>query len=187
MKGPRGNARRRSGSSPRGARRPSGARLRVGHGFDAHRLVAGRPLLLGGIEVPHGRGLEGHSDGDCVLHAVCDALLGAVGEGDMGRHFPSRDPRWRGVPSRLFLEEAGRLVAAGGYGCVNLDVTIVAQEPVLAPHLEAMRVAIAGILGVEAGQVSVKAKSTDHLGALGRGEGIAALATVLLERTATRS
>jgi 2-C-methyl-D-erythritol 2,4-cyclodiphosphate synthase len=105
----------------------------------------------------------------------------------MGRHFPSRDPQWRGVPSRLFLEEVGRLVAAGGYGCVNLDVTIVAQEPVLAPHLEAMRVAIAGILGVEAGQVSVKAKSTDHLGALGRGEGIAALATVLLERTATRS
>jgi 2-C-methyl-D-erythritol 2,4-cyclodiphosphate synthase len=174
MSGPRRGARRRS----------SGASLRFGHGFDVHRLVAGRPLFLGGIEVPHGRGLEGHSDGDCVLHAVCDALLGAAADGDMGRHFPSRDPQWRGVPSRVFLEEVARRVATAGYGCVNLDVTIIAQEPVLAPHLEAMGAAIAGILGVAAGQVSVKAKSTDHLGALGRGEGIAALATVLLERTA---
>jgi len=158
------------------------AALRIGHGFDAHRLVAGRPLHLGGIEVPHGRGLEGHSDGDCVLHAVCDALLGAAGEGDMGRHFPSRDPRWRGVASRVFLEGVRRLVTAAGYAIVNLDVTVVAQEPVLAPHLEPMRDAIAGVLGAEAAQVSVKAKSTDHLGALGRGEGIAALATVLLEK-----
>ena len=156
--------------------------IRIGHGFDAHRLVAGRTLRLGGIEVPHTRGLEGHSDGDCVLHAVCDALLGAAGEGDMGRHFPSRDPKWRGVESRLFLEEVRRLVDAAGYAVVNLDVTIVAQEPVMAPHLEPMRAAIAGTLGVETGQVSVKAKSTDHLGALGRGEGIAALATVLLEK-----
>jgi 2-C-methyl-D-erythritol 2,4-cyclodiphosphate synthase len=156
--------------------------LRVGHGFDAHRLVAGRPLHLGGIEVPHGRGLEGHSDGDCVLHSVCDALLGAAGEGDMGRHFPSRDPRWRGVASRVFVEEVRRLVAAAGCALVNLDVTVVAQEPVLGPHLEPMRDAIAGLLAVEAGQVSVKAKSTDGLGALGRGEGIAALATVLLEK-----
>jgi 2-C-methyl-D-erythritol 2,4-cyclodiphosphate synthase len=156
--------------------------LRIGHGFDAHRLVAGRVLRLGGIEVPHGRGLEGHSDGDCVLHAVCDALLGAAGEGDMGRHFPSREPRWRGVESRVFLEEVRRLVDAKGYAVVNLDVTVVAQEPVMAPHLEPMRAAIARTLGVEAGRVSVKAKSTDHLGALGRGEGIAALATVLLEK-----
>jgi 2-C-methyl-D-erythritol 2,4-cyclodiphosphate synthase len=156
--------------------------LRIGHGFDAHRLVAGRPLRLGGIEVPHGRGLEGHSDGDCVLHAVCDALLGATGEGDMGRHFPSRDPRWHGVESLVFLEEVRRLVDAAGYAVVNLDVTVIAQEPVMAPHLEPMRAAIAGTLGVEAGRVSVKAKSTDHLGALGRGEGIAALATVLLEK-----
>jgi 2-C-methyl-D-erythritol 2,4-cyclodiphosphate synthase len=156
--------------------------LRIGHGFDAHRLVAGRPLRLGGIEVPHGRGLEGHSDGDCVLHAACDALLGAAGQGDMGRHFPSRDPQWRGVASRVFLEEVRRLVAAAGFELVNLDVTVVAQEPVLAPHLEPMRDAIAGVLGVEAERVSVKAKSTDRLGALGRGEGIAALATVLLEK-----
>jgi 2-C-methyl-D-erythritol 2,4-cyclodiphosphate synthase len=158
--------------------------IRIGHGFDAHRLVAGRPLRLGGVEVPHGRGLEGHSDGDCVLHAVCDALLGAAGEGDMGRHFPSKDPRWHGVASRVFLEEVRRLVRAAGYALVNLDVTVIAQEPVLAPHLEPMRVAIASVLGVEKAQVSVKAKSTDHLGALGRGEGIAALATVLLEKGA---
>jgi 2-C-methyl-D-erythritol 2,4-cyclodiphosphate synthase len=158
--------------------------LRVGLGFDAHRLVAGRPLRLGGVDVPHGRGLEGHSDGDCVLHAVCDALLGAAGEGDMGRHFPSRDPRWRGVASRAFLEEVRRLVRAAGYSLVNLDVTIVAQEPMLAPHLDAMGGAIAEVLEVEPARVSVKAKSTDHLGALGRGEGIAALAAVLLEKEA---
>jgi len=162
---------------PRTKRAP----LRIGHGFDAHRLVAGRPLHLGGIEVPHARGLEGHSDGDCALHAVCDALLGAAGEGDMGRHFPSRDPQWRGVASRVFAEEVRRLVDAGGWAIVNLDLTLLAQEPVLAPHLGAMRDTIAGLLGVEPAQVSVKAKSTDGLGALGRGEGIAALATVLLE------
>jgi 2-C-methyl-D-erythritol 2,4-cyclodiphosphate synthase len=167
--------------SPR-ARRPPGAGLRVGTGFDAHRLVAGRPLRLGGIEVPHGRGLEGHSDGDCVLHAVCDALLGAAGLGDMGRHFPSREPQWRGVESRIFLEEVRRLLAGAGYAVVNLDVTIVAQEPALAPHLEPMGAAIAGLLGVERELVSVKAKSTDHLGALGRGEGIAVLATALVHK-----
>jgi len=160
-------------------RRPS---LRIGHGFDAHRLVAGRPLHLGGIEVPHGRGLEGHSDGDCALHAVCDALLGAAGEGDMGRHFPSRDPQWHGVASRVFVEEVRRLVDAAGWAVVNLDVTLVAQEPALGAHLEAMRETVAGLLGVEPDQVSVKAKSTDGLGALGRGEGIAALATALLEK-----
>jgi 2-C-methyl-D-erythritol 2,4-cyclodiphosphate synthase len=154
--------------------------LRIGHGFDVHRLVAGRPLRLGGVEVPHARGLEGHSDGDCVLHAVCDALLGAVGEGDMGRHFPSRDPRWHGVASRVFLEETKRLVGAAGWRLGNLDVTVIAQEPVLAPHLEPMRAFIAGVLEVAAADVCVKAKSTDHLGALGRGEGIAALATALL-------
>jgi 2-C-methyl-D-erythritol 2,4-cyclodiphosphate synthase len=154
--------------------------VRVGQGFDVHRLVAGRPLHLGGIEVPHGRGLEGHSDGDCAIHALCDALLGAIGEGDMGRHFPSSDQRWRGVASRVFLEETARLVRDGGYRVGNLDVTLIAQEPVLSPHLEPMRSALAEVLAVETQAVSVKAKSTDHLGALGRGEGIAALATVLV-------
>jgi 2-C-methyl-D-erythritol 2,4-cyclodiphosphate synthase len=155
-------------------------RLRIGHGFDVHRLVAGRPLKLGGIEVPHGRGLEGHSDGDCAIHAVCDALLGALGAGDMGRHFPSREPRWRGVASRVFLEETARLVREAHYRLGNVDVTLIAQEPVLAPHLDPMRAAIAEVLEVDPEAVSVKAKSTDHLGALGRGEGIAALATALL-------
>lgn len=156
-------------------------RLRVGNGFDVHRLVAGRPLRLGGIEVPHSRGLEGHSDGDCAIHAVCDALLGAIGAGDMGRHFPSREERWRGVESRLFLEETARLVKEAGFSIGNVDMTLIAQEPTLAPHLEPIGATIAGILGVEPSLVSVKAKSTDHLGALGRGEGIAALATVLVE------
>ena len=109
---------------------------RVGQGFDVHRLVAGRPLRLGGVELEHTRGLEGHSDGDCVLHAVCDALLGAIGEGDMGRHFPSRDPRWHGVESRVFVEEVSRLVSARGFRLGNLDLTVIAQEPVLAPHLD---------------------------------------------------
>ena len=153
---------------------------RIGQGFDVHRLVAGRPLRLGGVAVEHARGLEGHSDGDCVLHAVCDALLGAIGAGDMGRHFPSRDPRWRGADSRVFVDEVVKLVRADGYRLGNLDVTVVAQEPVLAPHLEPMRAAIASLLGEPAGSVSVKAKSTDHLGALGRAEGIAAFATALL-------
>ncbi len=156
--------------------------LRVGHGFDAHRLVAGRPLRLGGVQVAHPRGLEGHSDGDCVLHAVCDALLGAAGEGDMGRHFPSSDARWRGADSRLFLEEVARLLAARGLRLGNLDVTVIAQEPVLAPYLEAMGGSIAAALGVARDCVSVKAKSTDGLGALGRKEGIAALATALVAR-----
>jgi 2-C-methyl-D-erythritol 2,4-cyclodiphosphate synthase len=157
---------------------------RVGQGFDVHRLVAGRPLRLGGVELEHARGLEGHSDGDCVLHAVCDALLGAIGEGDMGRHFPSRDARWRGVESRVFVEEVARLVSAAGFRLGNLDVTVIAQEPVLAPYLDGMRATIATLLGAGASAVSVKAKSADHLGALGRAEGIAALATVLLVKEA---
>jgi 2-C-methyl-D-erythritol 2,4-cyclodiphosphate synthase len=153
---------------------------RVGQGFDVHRLVAGRPLRLGGIELDHARGLEGHSDGDCVLHAVCDALLGAIGDGDMGSHFPSRDPRWRGAESRVFVEAVARQLATAGFKLGNLDVTVIAQEPTLAPHLDAMRSAIAELLGAPREAVSIKAKSADHLGAIGRGEGIAALATALL-------
>ncbi len=156
--------------------------VRVGHGFDAHRLVSGRSLRLGGVELVHPRGLAGHSDGDCVLHAVCDALLGAAGEGDMGRHFPSSDARWKGADSRLFVEEVSRILAARGFRLGNLDVTVLAQEPALAPHLEAMRNAIARALGVAPACISVKAKSTDGLGALGRAEGIAAIATALVAR-----
>jgi 2-C-methyl-D-erythritol 2,4-cyclodiphosphate synthase len=155
---------------------------RVGHGFDTHRLVAGRSLLLGGIIVPFDRGLEGHSDGDCVLHAVCDALLGAAAAGDLGQHFPSADPRWKGASSRLFVEEVARVLRERGYVVENVDVTVVAQAPALAPHLDKMREAIGSLLGLPTDAVSVKAKSTDGLGAIGRGEGIAAQAVALVRR-----
>ena len=155
---------------------------RVGTGFDAHRLVDGRPLMLGGVHVAHPRGLEGHSDGDCLLHAVCDAILGALGEGDMGRHFPSTDARWKGVASLRFLEDVAGLLRERGYALGNLDATVIAQGPALAPHLAAMRDRIAQALAAPVDAVSVKAKSTDGLGALGRSEGIAAQAVVLLQR-----
>jgi 2-C-methyl-D-erythritol 2,4-cyclodiphosphate synthase len=157
---------------------------RVGTGFDAHRLVEGRPLVLGGVRIAHARGLEGHSDGDCLLHAVCDAVLGALGEGDMGKHFPSRDPQWKGAPSLRFLERVAALMTEKGYAVGNLDATVIAEGPPLAPHLEAMRGRIAQGLGTELQSVSVKAKSTDGLGAIGRGEGIAAQAVVLLRARA---
>jgi 2-C-methyl-D-erythritol 2,4-cyclodiphosphate synthase len=154
----------------------------VGSGFDAHRLAPGRPLLLGGVAVPYDRGLVGHSDGDCLLHAICDALLGAVAAGDMGSHFPSSDERYRGAPSRVFLETVARVVAERGFAVVNVDATVIAEVPRLASHLPAMAVSVASILGLPDGAVSVKAKSTDGLGAIGGGEGIAAMATVLLAR-----
>jgi len=157
--------------------------VRVGTGFDAHRLVAGRPLMLGCVEIPHDRGLEGHSDGDCVVHAVCDALLGAAAVGDMGRHFPSSDPRWKGTAGREFLREVARILEGSGYRVANVDVTVIAQSPALAPHVDGMRARIAEGLGLTPESVSVKAKSTDHLGAIGRGEGIAAQATALLRRS----
>jgi len=156
------------------------ARHRVGQGFDTHRLVAGRDLVLGGVTIPHDKGLAGHSDGDCVIHAVCDALLGAAAAGDMGDHFPSSDPQWKGAPSRLFLEQVGRLLRERGYAIENVDATVVAQAPPLAAHLPAMRERLRDILGLEASAVSVKAKSTDGLGAVGRGEGIAAFACASL-------
>jgi 2-C-methyl-D-erythritol 2,4-cyclodiphosphate synthase len=154
----------------------------VGTGFDAHRLVDGRPLMLGGVHVAYPRGLEGHSDGDCLLHAVCDAILGALGEGDMGRHFPSTDARWKGVASLRFLEDVAGLLRERGYALSNLDATVIAQAPALASHLDAMRDRIAQALAAPVEAVSVKAKSTDGLGALGRSEGIAAQAVVLLQR-----
>jgi 2-C-methyl-D-erythritol 2,4-cyclodiphosphate synthase len=156
--------------------------FRVGTGFDAHRLVAGRKLMLGGVEVAHPRGLEGHSDGDCLVHALCDAMLGAAGERDMGTHFPSADPRWKDASGASFLERTVRIVDARGFTVENVDVTVIAQEPVLAPHIERMRSALARGLALETERVSVKAKSTDGLGAVGRGEGIAAIATVLLSK-----
>jgi 2-C-methyl-D-erythritol 2,4-cyclodiphosphate synthase len=137
--------------------------------------------MLGGVEVPFPLGLEGHSDGDCLLHALCDALLGAAALGDMGRHFPSGDPRWKGVASSVFVEETRRLIAAAGYVISNLDATIVAQAPALAPHIETMRRGVADMLKIDGSLVSIKAKTTDGLGALGRGEGIAAMASALLQ------
>ena len=156
---------------------------RVGSGFDAHRLVRGRPLVLGGVTVVFDKGLEGHSDGDCLTHALCDALLGAAAAGDMGRHFPSSDPRWKGASSLTFLQEVAKVVGERGYDVENVDATVVAEAPLLAPHLEGMRVKLSRTLGVDTERVSVKAKTTDGLGATGRGEGIAAYATALLRTT----
>jgi 2-C-methyl-D-erythritol 2,4-cyclodiphosphate synthase len=153
---------------------------RVGTGFDAHRLAPGRPLMLGGVRVDHPRGLEGHSDGDCLLHAVCDALLGALAAGDMGTHFPSADARWKDAASTSFLQAVARFVAQSGYVVGNVDATVIAAEPRLAPHLDAMRARIAETLEVPVEVVSVKAKTTDSMGAIGRGEGIASQAVVLL-------
>lgn len=156
--------------------------LRVGSGFDVHRLVPGRPLMLGGVHVAYERGLEGHSDGDCLLHALCDALLGAAAAGDMGRYFPSSDARWQGVASLELLGEVARIVRERGYAIENVDATLIAQAPRLAQHVDAMRAAISRCLAVALEAVSVKVKSSDGLGALGRGEGIAAQAVALLKR-----
>lgn len=160
-------------SEPRG--------LRIGHGFDTHPLVEGRPLVLGGVEIPHARGLDGHSDGDVLLHAVTSAVLGALGEGDLGTHFPSSDPELAGIASGTLLMRTVGLLRERGFALGNLDATLIAQVPRLGPHLEKMRVTLADLLGAEPSRVNVKVTSTDHLGALGRGEGIAALAVVLLQ------
>ena len=155
--------------------------MRVGQGFDVHRLVAGRPLWLGGVEIPHSHGLEGHSDGDALLHAIADAVLGALGAGDLGTHFPSSDERWRGVPSREILAAAAGLMRERGFELGNVDATVIAEAPRLAPFQAAMRSCVAETLGVSEECVNLKVTSTDGLGALGRGEGIAASAVVLLE------
>ena len=155
--------------------------VRVGQGVDAHRLVDGRPLRLGGVEVPHDRGLEGHSDGDVLLHAVASALLGAVGAGDLGTHFPSSDPQWHGAASADLVAHVMRLVRERGFAVGNVDATVIAQAPRLAPFREAMVRGVARALDVDPSRVSVKVTSTDRLGAIGRGDGIAAQAVVLLE------
>ena len=154
--------------------------MRVGQGFDAHRLVAGRPLVLGGVRVPSERGLEGHSDGDVLLHAVADAILGALGEGDLGSVFGSADPALAGAESAGLLREVTARMRAAGFRVGHLDTTVVAEAPRLAPFQQAMRKALAELVGAPEHAVNVKLKSTDGLGALGRGEGIAALAVVLL-------
>jgi 2-C-methyl-D-erythritol 2,4-cyclodiphosphate synthase len=157
--------------------------IRVGQGFDVHALVAGRPLIIGGVTIPYERGLLGHSDADVLLHALTDALLGAAALGDIGRHFPDTDERFRGADSRVLLREAARLVRAAGYEIVNVDMTIVAQAPKMAPHIPAMVANIAGDLAVPSWDVNVKAKTTERLGFTGRGEGIAAEAIAAIVRT----
>jgi 2-C-methyl-D-erythritol 2,4-cyclodiphosphate synthase len=155
---------------------------RVGHGFDAHRLGPGRPLVLGGVRLDHPRGLIGHSDGDCATHALCDALLGAAGCGDLGEHFPSSDARLAGAASLGILEKVVRMVGERGYVIENVDLTVIAEAPRLSPYLGAMRATLSRCLGLAESEVSVKAKSTDGLGAVGAGEGIAAIATALLRK-----
>lgn len=155
--------------------------MRIGQGFDAHQLVEGRRLVLGGVEIPHDRGLAGHSDGDALLHAVTDALIGALGEGDLGRHFPSSDASLEGVASHVLLERIVDLMDERGYRLANVDATVIAQAPRLAPHQPAMQSNLVKWLRTEADRVNVKVTSTDHLGAIGRGEGIASMAVVLLE------
>ena len=154
--------------------------LRIGEGWDVHALVPGRKLVLGGVEIPFERGLLGHSDADALLHAITDALLGAAGLGDIGRHFPDTDERFRGADSVVLLQEAARRVAEAGWRVVNLDSTVIAQAPKLAPHIEAMRSRIADALGVAAAQVNVKAKTAEKLGPVGQGQSIEARAVVLL-------
>jgi 2-C-methyl-D-erythritol 2,4-cyclodiphosphate synthase len=156
--------------------------MRVGQGFDAHRLVPGRPLLLGGVRIPYERGLEGHSDGDVLLHAVADALLGALGEGDLGRRFGTADPAWKGAASAELVRRVVARMRAAGLRVGNLDATVIAEAPRLAPWQEELRKSVAELVGAAPADVNVKLKSTDGLGALGRGEGIAAQAIVLLVR-----
>ncbi len=153
--------------------------MRIGQGFDVHALVAGRKLVIGGVTIPHGRGLEGHSDADVLLHAICDALLGAAGLGDIGRHFPDTDAAYKGADSRALLRQVK--VKLGKAKIINIDATILAQEPRMAPHVPRMIENIAADLGIAPGAVNVKATTTERLGFLGRAEGIAAQAVVLLE------
>jgi 2-C-methyl-D-erythritol 2,4-cyclodiphosphate synthase len=158
--------------------------MRIGHGFDVHRLVAGRPLKLGGVLIPHESGLAGHSDADVVLHAIANALLGAIGAGDLGRHFPPGDLRYRDADSAALLGHVVALVTARGYAVGNLDVTIVAQAPTLAPYVEAQTSRIAEIVRTPASAVNVKVSSPEGIGALGREEALAAWAVVLLREDA---
>ena len=158
--------------------------MRIGQGFDVHALVPGRKLIIGGVDIPFARGLLGHSDADVLLHAVTDALLGAAGLGDIGRHFPDSDPRFKDADSRQLLREADRLIREAGYHTVNIDATVIARAPRMAPHVAAMAANIAADIGIEAGCVYIEAETTESLGFTGRGEGIAAQVIALIERAA---
>jgi 2-C-methyl-D-erythritol 2,4-cyclodiphosphate synthase len=157
--------------------------MRIGHGYDVHAFTAGDHVMLGGVRIPYGKGVKAHSDGDVVLHAVCDALLGAAALGDIGRHFPDTDAKWKGADSRTLLREVVKLLAAKQLKPVQADVSVIAEAPKLAPHIAAMCSNLAADLGVSADRVNVKATTHEGLGSIGRGEGIAAHAVVLLQET----
>lgn len=156
--------------------------LRIGQGFDVHRLVEDRPCIIGGVEIPYEKGLLGHSDADVLLHAITDAILGALALGDIGKHFPDTDPEYKDVDSAKLLSDVWKMVREKGFSLSNLDATIIAQRPKMAPYISAMRKRIAELLGAELEQINVKATTTEKLGFPGRGEGIAAMAVVLLEK-----
>ena len=155
--------------------------MRIGHGYDVHRLVPGRALILGGVRLDYPLGLDGHSDADVLTHAVMDALLGAAGLGDIGRHFPDNDPAYRGIDSQILLSKVRELLAAKGFRIGNLDVTVIAQAPKLAPHLATMEQTLSATLEIDPARINVKATTEEHLGFTGRGEGIACHAVCLLE------
>ncbi len=153
---------------------------RIGNGYDVHRLIKGRKLILGGVDIPHGLGLDGHSDADVLCHALCDSLLGASGAGDLGKYFPDTDNKWKGVSSLVLLEKSGELVAERGFQISNIDTTIVAQQPKIGPHIESMTTNISETLKIDPTQINIKATTTERLGFTGREEGIAAYAVALL-------
>ena len=155
--------------------------VHVGIGYDVHALVAGRKLILGGVEIAHAKGLEGHSDADVLMHAICDALLGALGEVDIGHFFPNTDPRWKGAPSRIFLEEAARQISSRQGRLVNVDATVIAQAPKVFPHLPAMKANIGAALQVEPRRIGIKATTNEAMGFIGREEGIAAMAVASVD------
>jgi 2-C-methyl-D-erythritol 2,4-cyclodiphosphate synthase len=155
--------------------------MRIGFGYDVHRFADGRDLWLGGIKIPHNQGLLGHSDADVLIHALCDALLGAAALGDIGKHFPDTDPEYKGIDSKLLLSKTWNLVARDGYTIQNIDITLAIQEPKIAPFIDMMRNTLSGLLSIEPGRVSVKATTTEKLGFEGRKEGVSAYAVVLLD------
>ena len=155
--------------------------VHVGIGYDVHQLVVGRKLVLGGVEIPHPKGLDGHSDADALIHAICDAVLGALGESDIGHFFPNTDPRWKGVASKVFLEEAARIITLREGRIVNIDATVIAQEPKIYPHIAEMKLHIATALGISEKRVGVKATTNELMGFIGREEGIAAMAVASVD------
>jgi 2-C-methyl-D-erythritol 2,4-cyclodiphosphate synthase len=155
--------------------------IHVGIGYDVHQLTEGRKLILGGVDIPHTKGLDGHSDADALMHAITDAVLGAIGEGDIGQFFPNTDPRWKGAPSRIFLEEAARQVTLRQGRLINVDATLIAQAPKLMPHVQAMKTNIAAALGLDPKKVGIKATTNEQMGFIGREEGIAAMAVASVD------